>query len=264
MSSRTSTRPVLSAATSSDRVRAIAVAATAVAQVVSAAVGGAVTGAISDANNSPVTPAGYAFSIWGLIYLASLALAVYQLRPSQLGRDIHRRTGWWLVAAFTASTVWIPVFGLRLLGLSQVIIVGLLVALAIATSRMAMQPASSRGEQAFLRLPTALYLGWATLATMAGFGLVLRSWGMSADSTTTTAVSLVLIVVATLGCVLVVLRFTALAAFAFTAGWALVAVVVASYVPVVRVAAVVGLLVVVATLIVRTGRSPRKAQLLLG
>ncbi len=249
---------------SSDRVRSVVVALAAVAQVVSAAVGGASTGAISDANNSPVTPAGYAFAIWGLIYLASLALAIYQLLPSQRGRDVHRRTGWWLVAAFAASTVWIPVFALQVLWLSQVIIVVLLVSLAVAMSRMATQPAAGPAEQAFLRLPTAIYLGWATLATMAGFGLVLRSWGMPADSVLTTVISLVLIAVATLVCVLVVLRFTALAGFAFTAGWALVGVIVASYVPVVMVAAVVGLLVVVATLIIRTGRSPRKAQLLLG
>ncbi|MGI8458075.1 MAG: hypothetical protein ACR2LI_08180 [Propionibacteriaceae bacterium] len=249
---------------SADRVRSVVVALAAVAQVAVGAFGGAQTGAISDANNSPVTPAGYAFAIWGLIYLASLALAVYQLLPSQIGREVHRRTGWWLVAAFAASTVWVPVFGLQVLWLSQVIILVLLVSLAVAMSRMATRPAAGLSEQALLRLPTATYLGWATLATMAGFGLVLRSWGMPADSVLTTMISLVLIVLATLVCVLVVLRFTALAGFAFTAGWALVAVVVASYVPVIRLAAVVGLLVVVATLIIRTGRSSRKAQLLLG
>jgi hypothetical protein len=264
MSSRTSSRPLTSAATSADRVRSVAVAAAAVAQVVSAALGGADTGSISDANNSPVTPAGYAFSIWGLIYLASLALAVYQLLPSQVGRDVHRRTGWWLVAAFGASTVWIPIFAVQVLWLSQVVILVLLVSLAVAMSRMAAEPASGTTEQALLRLPTAIYLGWATLATMAGFGLVLRSLGMPADSTLTTVVSLVLIALATAVCALVITRFTALAGFAFTAGWALVAVIVASYVPVVRVVAVVGLLIVLATLIVRTGRSSRKTQLLLG
>ena len=68
---------------------------------------------ISAENRSPVTPAGYAFSIWGLIYLASLALAYYQARADQRGRELHRRTGWWLVAAFLASTVWVPVFSTR-------------------------------------------------------------------------------------------------------------------------------------------------------
>ena len=73
----------------SDRVRAILVALTAVTQAVSApltrwALGPASnTGAISDANASPVTPADYAFVVWGLIYAACIALAIYQLLPSQ-------------------------------------------------------------------------------------------------------------------------------------------------------------------------------------
>ncbi|HEX5906908.1 MAG TPA: hypothetical protein VFY56_07810, partial [Propionibacteriaceae bacterium] len=74
-------------ARTSDRVRVILVAATAVTQAVAAPVTRWIlgpasnTGAISDANISPVTPADYAFSVWGLIYAACVALAVYQLLP---------------------------------------------------------------------------------------------------------------------------------------------------------------------------------------
>ena len=63
-------------ASTSDRVRTILVAVTAVAQTVAApltmwALGPASNiGAISDANISPVTPADYAFAVWGLIYAA--------------------------------------------------------------------------------------------------------------------------------------------------------------------------------------------------
>ncbi len=103
----------------SDRVRVVLVTVAAVAQAVSGplttlALGpSSNTGAISDANASPVTPAGYAFSVWGLIYAACLALAVYQLLPSQQERTVHRLTGWWLFGAFTASALWVPVFGTR-------------------------------------------------------------------------------------------------------------------------------------------------------
>lgn len=252
------------ATTSTDRVRAVAVAAAAVAQVAAGAFGGSQTGALSDANISPVTPATYAFAIWGLIYLAALGLAVYQLLPSQQGREIHRRTGWWLVAAFASSTVWIPAFGAQLFWLAQVIIVVLLFSLAMAAARMATTPARDLGERALLRLPTTLYLGWAALASMAGFGLTFRSFGMPADGIQAIVASLALIATATVLGVLVTLRFTALAGFAFTAGWALVAIALGSYSSVIVVAAVLALVVVVATLVVRVGRSDRKAQLLLG
>ena len=79
-------------APTSDRVRVICVAVTAVTQAVAAplttwALGPrSNTGVISDANASPVTPAGYAFLVWGLIYAACLALAIYQLLPCRRAR----------------------------------------------------------------------------------------------------------------------------------------------------------------------------------
>ena len=69
-------------ARTSDRVRAVLVAVMAVVQAAAApltrwTLGPASnTGAISDANISPVTPADYSFTVWGLIYAARLALAV--------------------------------------------------------------------------------------------------------------------------------------------------------------------------------------------
>jgi benzodiazapine receptor len=41
------------------------------------------TGQISDMFQVYFVPAGYVFSIWGLIYLALIAFAVYQALPSQ-------------------------------------------------------------------------------------------------------------------------------------------------------------------------------------
>lgn len=255
----------------SDRTRSIAVVVTAVTQ---AAVGlgaqfvvdgASSTAAISDANANPVTPAGYAFTIWGLIYLACLGLAVHQVLPAQRTRAVHRRTGWWLVGAFAAATLWVPVFATRTLWLAQLVILVLLGCLVVTVRRLVQAgPAADRTEQVALRLPVTLYLGWVALATVAGFGTTFRSLGMPEAGVGTTLVSLVLILAATVFCVIVVGRFVALAAFTFTAGWALVAIVVASPSVAVQVAAVLGLLVVLAVLVLRTARSPHKTTLLLG
>jgi len=254
-----------------DHVRPIAVAVTAVAQVLSAPVTllllgpRADTGAISDANNNPVTPAGYAFSIWGLIYLACLALAVYQLLPRQRGRAVHRRTGWWLVGAFAASAAWVPVFSTRIIWISQIILVGLVACLAVAVTRLtASGPAGSFAERALLRLPVAVYLGWALLASAAGFATTFRSLGMPPRAGWVTAVSLLLVATATAACVYVVTRQTATAGFTFTAGWALVGIAVATTEPSVRWFSLVALLVVLAALVIRTGRSEHKPTVLLG
>jgi translocator protein len=256
--------------TGGDLLRAVVVAGLAVAQVASAGLtplllGGADTGAISDDNDSPVTPAGYAFAIWGLIYLACLALAVYQLLPSQRSRAVHRRTGWWLAGAFAASAVWVPVFNFGLLWLAQIIIWVLVVCLAAAAVELTRSgPAERLGEQLLLRLPVTVYLGWAVLASLAGLATTLRWFGMPAQAGWVTVLSLLLVVIGTAASFLVVTRLTAVAGYAFTSCWALVAVAVGTYVPAVRWVALAGLVVVVVALIVRTARERSKAEVLLG
>lgn len=254
----------------SDLARAITVAVLAVAQVGSAALtpillGGPDTGAISDANNSPVTPAGYAFAIWGLIYLAALALAVYQLLPSQRSRKVHRRTGWWLAAAFASSAAWVPVFNSNLLWLAQLLIVVLVVCLGAAAVELTRSdPATGTAERFLFRLPITVYLGWATLASLAGFATTFRWFGMPAQAGWVTAVSLLLVIVGTAVSLAVVTRLTAVAGYAFTSCWALVAVAVGTYVPAVRWLALAGLAVVLVGLIVRTARDRQKTVALLG
>lgn len=256
---------------SGDLVRALALAATAVTQVISAPVTLAVlgpsadNGAISDANASPITPAGYAFSIWGLIYTACLALAVYQLLPSQRGRVVHRRSGWWLVAAFAASTIWLPIFGSRTLGLAQIVIFALVGALAMATIRLSRSgPADTWKERLLLRLPVTLYLGWATLASVAGMGTTLRWLGMPERAGWVIALSVAMLLGAGVLAALVIGRETAVAGFAFTACWALIAIGVATESTAVRVVCLMITFVLVAVTTVRAVQSRRADQVLFG
>ena len=252
----------------SDRTRSIAVVVTAVAEVLvgslSATVGGDV-GAISDRLRSPVTPAGYAFAIWGLIYTGALVLAVYQALPSQREREVHRRTGWWLVAAFIASTAWVPVFVSGAIWLSQVVILALVAFLAVAARRFsATGPAPTQTERLALRLPVTVYLGWATLAAAAGFGTTFRSLGMPERAGWVTALSLLLVLLAAVVSVIAVGRLLAVAGFAFTACWALVAVASATDATAVRVAAGLAGVVILVVLGLRASHSRRPATVLFG
>ena len=257
--------------TSADRVRSVAVAVTAVTQAAAAPLTPlllgpqALTGVISDDNHTAATPAGYAFSIWGLIYLASLVLAVYQLVGTGPTTEANRRTGWWLAAAFACSTIWVPIFGAGLIWLAQVVIFVLVACLAIALSRLtALGPAATKAERWCLRVPTGLYLGWAICAAAAGLGLTIRWFGLAEFGAIPIGVSLVMVVLAVGGCLLVVLRLDALAGFTFTAGWALVAIAIGTFNPAVRIVAVVGVVAVAAVLVVRTAQSNRKDVVLLG
>jgi hypothetical protein len=247
------------------------VAATAVSQAAAAPLtplllgAGADTGAISDANQTAATPAGYAFSIWGLIYLACFVLAVYQLIGSAPATEANRRTGWLLVVAFASSTIWVPIFGSGLIWLAQVVIFVLVAALGIALARLTrLGAAATVAERWCLRIPIGIYLGWAICASAAGLALTLRWFGLAASGVVPTVISLVLVVIAVGACLAVVLRLDALAGFAFTAGWALVAIAVGTDAPAVRIVALVGVVAVLGVLVARTAQSSRKDVVLLG
>ncbi len=137
-------------------------------------------GTISDRYDSWIDPAGYAFSIWGLVYLASLVLAGYQARASR--GDDPALTGLRapLAVAFALNGLWIIAFQQEAFVLAQVIIVGLTAALAVGYAGLARRGRpSSRAERWIVLATVGLYLGWATVATAAGFSTTLLAEGVT-------------------------------------------------------------------------------------
>jgi len=63
------------------------------------------TGEISDRFETYFVPAGYVFSIWGLIYLGLLAFTIYQALPSQSENPRLVRVGWGVVIANLANAI---------------------------------------------------------------------------------------------------------------------------------------------------------------
>ena len=117
----------------------------------------------------PVQPAGYAFSIWGLIYLALLIGAVYGLlkRAYDAGWDIAR---WPLIASLAVGAAWIPVANSSVFGAT--LLIWIMLATAVLASR-----AAGRDDRFWLRTPIALYAGWLTAASCVAIGLVLAGYG---------------------------------------------------------------------------------------
>jgi len=223
------------------------------------------TGAVSDRYTHLLTPAGYAFAVWGLIYLASLGLAVYQALPSQHTRAVHRATGWWVAAAFAASTVWVPIFVSEALLAAQAVIVALVVFLALAAARMtALGAASGATEQWLLRLPVSGYLGWATIATVAGTGTTARWAGI--DLTDAFAALLAVAALLLLAVVAGLVAWNILAATGFAAllAWGLTAGAVGNTNPAVSAAAVLAAVVPWVVILARAARSADPRAVALG
>jgi hypothetical protein len=125
---------------------------------------------------SVFTPAGYAFSIWGVIYAAFLVYAVAQLRGRARALALPDRLAKLFVAANLLGTAWIIAFQYEQVVLAELIIV---VTLAIAWAMHARATAAiAAGEVApRWRWPFSLYLGWIVVANLACLSAMLRSLG---------------------------------------------------------------------------------------
>lgn len=140
---------------------------------------GRTAGEISDSLPSYFTPAGYTFSIWGLIYLTLLGFIVYQGLPAQRQRPFLRRIGWLFVASSAANIAWLFAWHYGYYALSLLVMVVLLLTLIAIYLRLNIgrQEEISWAKRLFVHLPFSLYLGWITVATIANSASVLAYWG---------------------------------------------------------------------------------------
>ncbi|SFP09604.1 hypothetical protein SAMN05660464_2035 [Geodermatophilus dictyosporus] len=254
-----------------DAVRAAAVLLAAVAQIAGSPLGTALAGRsvgeVSDATRSLVTPAGYAFTIWGPVFALALAWAVYQALPGQRDRAVHRATGWPLAAAFAGNAGWellFPLAGDRLPVLPAVLLLAIVGAAATAWARL--QHAPPAGLPRLLPAAvTGLLLGWVTLAAVvqvasAGVALGAPARGTAAQLWAVGA----LVAVAGLGAALVLVARVAAGPFALAVVWGLVAVAGAGGPGVVTGAALGAAAVVTAALGARAARRRERGALLVG
>ena len=111
----------------------------------------------------PVQPAGYAFSIWGLIYILLLAGAAFGAikRVDHPAWDAAR---WPLIASLLVGAAWIPIANRSVFGAT------VLIWIMLVTAVLALR-AAGRDDRFWLRTPIALYAGWLAI------GLVLAGYG---------------------------------------------------------------------------------------
>ena len=138
------------------------------------------TGEISDSFQVYFVPAGYVFSIWGLIYLGLFAFSIYQALPAQRDNPRLVRIGWAVVVGNLANATWIFFWHYLLFPLSLLAMVTLLVALLFIYTRLEIGKTNVGAlERWLVNVPFSVYLGWITVATIANTADVLDfvKWG---------------------------------------------------------------------------------------
>lgn len=188
-------------------------------------------GEVSKELYSLFTPAGYAFSIWGFIYLLLIGFIIYQGRSLFVkvrNNDFILKTGWWFVISCVANSAWVFAWLYGYTGLSCVFIFLLLLSLLKIVINNAMElwdaPISTI---LFLWWPFTFYSGWVTVASIANVSsyLVKTDWDGFGISPVIWTISM--IGIATLINIMVTWKRN-MREFALVGAWALIAIAVAN------------------------------------
>lgn len=154
------------------------------------------TGAISDSFPVRFTPAGYVFSIWGVIYLGLIAYAIYQALPGQRTNPRLRAIFGPFMLSSIANSSWIFTWHYGLYPLSVLVILLLLGSLITLYARLYPSFATvTNAERWTTHIPFRIYLGWATVATIANVTILLYDLGWRGAPLTAELWAVILLVI---------------------------------------------------------------------
>lgn len=139
---------------------------------------------LSDAIPTLFTPAGYVFSIWGVIYLGMISFSVYQFVSKT---EVSDKTNAAFILSNFANAAWIFAWHFQLVYVSVLIMLVLLFSLIYVYKTL---PSLSLKGSLAAKLPISIYLGWISVATIAniaaalyvanwnGFGIEHATWSI--------------------------------------------------------------------------------------
>ena len=127
------------------------------------------------------TPAGYAFGIWGLIYLGLLGHGIYQLKKAVFDKkedDFIIQIGPWLIVANLANALWLLFWLLEFTGISVLMMFIILISLLVIIVRLNMEKEVARiGILFWVWWPICIYSGWIVVASIANVAAWLTKAG---------------------------------------------------------------------------------------
>lgn len=180
-------------------------------------------GEISDKYVTDITPAGYAFAIWSLIYFGLILFSIYQALPSNRNNLLFKKIRTVYILSCLANCAWIFAWHYELVPLSLLIMFILLGTLIFIN--LVLMRADSTAEIITTKVPFNIYFGWITVAAILNATITLVYFGVQFPETSASIVGAILILVAAaLG---ILLRFKISSAFyPLAIAWGITAIVV--------------------------------------
>jgi hypothetical protein len=168
--------------------------------------------------NPSVQPAGYAFAIWGLIYLWLIAHAAYGLIKRR-GDPAFVKPAVPLTLSVLLGTVWLAIAVAAPIPAAVAIIA--MAALAVYAYVIA-DPAQ---DPWFLSAPLAIYAGWLTAASAVSTGVILAGYGILPDTTAALTMLGIVLIIA----IAMQIKRPNLPIYGATIVWAIIGIVVKSW-----------------------------------
>jgi hypothetical protein len=145
------------------------------------------TGELSDRFQIFFVPAGYVFSIWGLIYLGIITYAIFQALPAQRENPRLRSIGYLFIFSCLANITWLFLWHYEFFEFTLIAMGALLISLIAIYLRLDIGRGEvSNAEKWAVHIPFSIYLGWITVATIANTTQLLyylgwNGWGISPE-----------------------------------------------------------------------------------
>lgn len=186
---------------------------------------------VSNQYHNLFTPAGYAFSIWGFIYLLLIGFVFYTgrslLNPSKNESDgFVGKIGWWFIVSCLANCAWILTWLYGFTGLSVIVLLIAFISLLMILLK-ALKYNSGNAQKWFINFPFQIYAGWVSVALIAAVAAWLTKIEWSGFGISDVSWTIILIIIASLIHIFMTWKKNA-PVFAFVAVWALVAIAMAN------------------------------------
>ena len=136
----------------------------------------------SETGDTTLRAAGYAFAIWGPIYLGLIAYAIWQALPRRANERLLSEVGWPSVLAIAGCGAWIAASALNARWTSVAIITGSAAVLTGALLTVSAPRRARPADVALVLTPLDALAGWLTVASALNLITVLTALGFVTGS----------------------------------------------------------------------------------
>jgi len=177
------------------------------------------------------TPSGYAFSIWGLIYLGLLGFVIYYgpfTKSTDDKEKVVLNVGWWFIISCIANSLWIFtwLYEYTLLTIPVMVVLFISLLKIILNNRDLIESGDFK-TAIFLRWPFYIYSGWISVALIANTAAYLKKIEWTGFGISETAWTISMVVIAAVIHLYMIWKMN-MSVFALVAVWALIAIAVAN------------------------------------